>query len=249
MYRPIYIALAVAIVPALPWRADPRRTIIGVLLGTALVVGPWFARNAIVNAGSDTSLIATTMIDGAYPDYALNGDPATFPYPRLSDPAGLRAARDARSAIEEIGRRFAADPLAMAYWYGIGKMVYLWQWSNVDGVGDVFIYPVTDTPFETRRSFGIVHAAMKALHWVLVLLGLAGAVAVWLPAAKSLLPARGLIVLRAASVVVIYTTLALIPFVMVTRYAVPTFPALYLLAMVPVVLGVTLASRRRPRGP
>jgi hypothetical protein len=136
----------------------------------------------------------------------------------------------------------------MAYWYGLRKMVFLWQWSNIDGVGDVFIYPVTDTPFETRRTFGFVHAAMQALHWALVLLGAVGAVVVWLPAAKPVLPARGLIVLRAASVILIYTTLALIPFVMVTRYAVPTFPALYVLAMVPIVLAGAAVSRRRQSG-
>lgn len=246
MFRPIYIALAPAIILALPWREVSRKTIIGVLFGAALVVAPWYVRNAIsVSDGSDRSLLATTMLDGAYPGYMLNGNPETFPYPRLVDPRASTLTSDTRSVVEEIGRRFAADPLEMAFWYGIGKVRFLWQWSNVDGMGDVFIYPVTATPFETNGTFVFVHAVMEALHWVLVALGAVGAVAVWLPVARNLLHDRGLLGLRAASVILIYTTLALIPFVMVTRYAVPTFPALYLLAMVPPALAAAAYYRRR----
>ena len=86
-------------------------------------MSPWFVRNAIsVSAGGGPEYMATGMLDGAYPDYMLNGDPKTFLYPILVDPGVSTAVRDVPSALHEIARRFAADPLGMAAWYGFGNI-------------------------------------------------------------------------------------------------------------------------------
>jgi hypothetical protein len=149
-------------------------------------------------------------------------------------------------ALHEIARRFAADPLGMAAWYGFGKMRYLWQWDNADG-SDIFIYWAAQTPFRSRALFVALHDAMKACHWGLIALALAGSIAVWLPAIRDLLPERGRPVLRAASLLLAYTSVMLIPFFTCTRYAVPVFPAMFMTAMVPPAMALEAIARRRRR--
>ena len=88
---------------------------------------------------------------------------------------------------------------------------------------------------------------MKACHWWLIALGLTGSIAVWVPATSDLVPRRGWPVLRAASLLLAYTTIMLIPFPMFTRYLGPVFPALFMLAMVPPVMALEIILRRRRR--
>jgi len=268
MFRPIYLLCTPVIVLAFAGRCGLRRALVGALIGTVLTVSPWFVRNAIsVSARSEPnylgsalpgwisawrvqhSYVAATMLDGAYPGYMLNDDPTTFPYPRSADPGFSKASANLMSVVAEIARRFAADPLGMAGWYAFGKMRYLWQWDNVDGAGDVFIYPVTGTPFTSRAVFSLVHDAMKACHWWLVALAVTGSIAVWVPATRDLLPRRGRPGLRAASLLLAYTAIMLIPFFAVTRYAVPVFPALFIMAMVPPAMALEAITRWRRRPP
>jgi hypothetical protein len=245
MFRPIYLLFAPFIVFALSCRHSRRKALIGVLIGTGLVVSPWFARSAISPTDEGPSSLATALLPGAYPGYILNGNPRTFPYPYTVDPGFREASANVPSVAREIARRFAADPLGMVAWYGFGKMRFLWQWDNVDGTGDVFIYPVLATPFATRAVFAFVHDVMKACHYWLIALALIGSVAVWVPAAIDLVPLRGRTVVRAASLLLAYTTIMLIPFPMFTRYAVPVFPALFMMAMVPPAMAAEIFVRRR----
>ena len=247
MFRPIYLLCAPVIVLAFSGRYGLRKALVGALIGTVLTVSPWFVRNAVsVSAHGEPSYnLATAMLDGAYPGYMLNGDPRTFPYPGQSDPGYREARKDVLSGLHEIARRFAADPLGMAAWYGFGKLRYLWQWQNLDGVGDIFIYPVIKSPFAGNPVFGFVHHAMKASHWWLIALALTGSIAVWIPAAGDLLPRRGRPVLRAASLLLAYSTIMLIPFATSTRFAVPIFPAMFMMAMVPPTLSVLAVARWR----
>jgi hypothetical protein len=243
MFRPIYLLVGPIILLSLSLRGKSLlRALAFTALGTAVVMLPWFARNAIsVSSAGEPSYLAVTMMDGAYPDYMLDDNPDTFPYPRLHDPAAPEACASVKAATGEIARRFAAAPLKTATWYLFRKAGYLWQWDNIDGAGDVFIYPVKETPFESRAAFAMLHDAMKALHVLLLLLGLAGSVFVWMPAAKKIYEERGLSVLRAASLLLAYTSAILIPFAPCTRYAAPVFPALFIMALVPIALMVTRA--------
>ena len=139
----------------------------------------------------------------------------------------------------------------MVAWYGFGAARQLWQWDNIDGVGDVFIYPVIKTPFVGNAVFRFLHGAMKLIHWTLVGLALAGSIFVWTPGIRDLVAERGRPVLRAASLLLAYTTISLIPIFTCTRYAVPVFPAMFLMAMVPLAVAVQAVAlwRRQSRKP
>jgi 4-amino-4-deoxy-L-arabinose transferase-like glycosyltransferase len=255
MFRPFYLLLGPALILALPKLENKRRAVAGLVVGTALVMAPWFLRNAVSVATNDRpSMLTETLLCGSYPGYIRNGDVQTFPYPYLADPAAPQLLGSLSAAVGDIVRRFADDPAGMAWWYAFGKTKFLWQWDNIDGIGDVFIYPIVTTPFTTDPVFVIDHAIMKAGHWGLIVLALVGSIAVWMPAAARLLPRRGVPILRVGSIILAYTTLILIPLQMVARYAVPAYPVMYLMAMVPVVMVAAMAAaaatrRRRPREP
>ena len=215
------------------------------VLGAALPLAPWFIRNMLsVVPGAAPSSLAQTLVMGAYPGYMFNGDPSTFPFPPSHDPDFGNASANVTAALEEIWRRIAADPVGMMKWYFWGKPPYLWQFSNIDGVGDVFVYPVIATPFASNPILGLTHDAMQIIHWPIVLLAAAGSILVWLPACAGLVAERSGLALRAGSLLLVFLTVATIPLNDAARFAVPVYPALLLMAVVPLVVGVRYIRTR-----
>jgi hypothetical protein len=181
---------------------------------------------------------------GAYPDYVFSGDPRTFPFPRSYDPDFLKNSASVTTAAAEVLRKVAADPWGMLAWYALRKPIYLWQFVNIDVVGDVSVYPVRGAPFDSDFLLAVTHAAMRALHWPLIVLAAAGSILVWLPIAAKLLPEGRGLVLHTASLLLIFLALATIPLNNPARFAVPVMPALFLVAMVPLVLLVRWIGNR-----
>ena len=179
-----------------------------------------------------------TLVIGAYPDYVFNGDPRTFPFPQSYNPDFLKVSASVATAAGEVLRRIAADPLGMAAWYALRKPIYLWQFVNIDGVGDVLVYPVRNSPFTTDPVFAFTHDAMRLLHWPIVGLAGLGSLLVWVPRTAKLLPQVRGPVLRTASLLLIFLAVATIPLNNPVRFAVPVLPALFLMALVLPVLVV-----------
>jgi 4-amino-4-deoxy-L-arabinose transferase-like glycosyltransferase len=236
LFRPIFIAFA----PLLCFAFETRRDRIAALLlgcaGAACVVAPWMIRNALTVTDGSGSLIAATMLDGSYRGYVYNGDLATFPYARFADPMFETARQTVARALDEIRLRIAADPLGMALWYLIEKPTYLLRWGNVDGAGDVFVYPVLASPFSDDPLFLLTHRIYAASHDLIVVLAAIGGSLVWIKPVMQFGGFGQLQALRMASLMLIFLYAAHLPFFAATRYALPTFPALYLLFLIPLVL-------------
>jgi hypothetical protein len=66
---------------------------------------------------------------------------------------------------------------------------------------------------------------MRVLHWPLVMLAAVGSIVVWVPSMVRLLPQAGAIVLRTASLLLIFLAVATIPLNNPVRFAVPVLPA------------------------
>jgi hypothetical protein len=109
----------------------------------------------------------------------------------------------------------------------------LWRWDNAEGIGDVFVYPLVETPYRSEPLFLALHAVMRLLHLPLVLLALVGVGLLgWRSFRPRLAPAnhqvaRELVALLGGSTLVFVLTVA------VGRYAVPLHPWLYCLALLP----------------
>jgi hypothetical protein len=243
LFRPIFAAFVPFL--ALAVSGDRLKCLALLVLGAALPLAPWFIRNMLsVVPGAAPSSLAQTLVMGAYPGYMFNGDPSTFPFPPSHDPDFNNASANVATALEEIWRRIAADPVGMMKWYFLGKPPYLWQFSNIDGVGDVFVYPIIATPFTSNPVFGLTHDAMRIMQWPIVLLAAVGSILVWLPGCAGFVAESRGLALRAGSLLLIFLTVATIPLNDPARFAVPVYPALFLMALVPLVVCVRYVRTR-----
>jgi 4-amino-4-deoxy-L-arabinose transferase-like glycosyltransferase len=246
LFRPAFLAFAPLLSLAFPDRRDKWRSLIFGCLGAAIVVAPWFIRNALNVPRTDApSLLAAAVLEGSYPGLIYDGNKATFPYGGQRDPIFNETQKSVARTLEVVARKIADDPVAMTRWYLIEKPVFLLQWDNIDGVGDVFIYPVRSTPFNTDMLFKLVHGAYHYSHYVVLILAAIGAVTVWLLSETAQVAPSKRPVLRIASLLFVFLYLIHIPFVVATRYSVPVFPVIYLLAVFAIV-GLIFRLRRNP---
>jgi 4-amino-4-deoxy-L-arabinose transferase-like glycosyltransferase len=246
LFRPAFLAFAPLLSLAFPDRRDKWRTLIFGCLGAAIVVAPWFIRNALNVPQTDApSLLATAMLEGSYPGLVYDGNKATFPYGGQFDPIFNETRKSVARTLEVVARKIADDPVAMTRWYLLEKPVFLVQWDNIDGAGDVFIYPVRSTPFNKDMLFKLVHGAFHYSHYVVLILAAIGAVTVWLLSETTQVAPSKQPVLRIASLLFAFLYLIHIPFVVATRYSVPVFPAIYLLAVFAIV-GFIFRLRQNP---
>ncbi|MBL6927953.1 MAG: glycosyltransferase family 39 protein [Rhodospirillales bacterium] len=225
------------------------------LLGFALVAAPWFIRNAVsVPADQNENYMARTLAAGAYADLKYLGDDKTFPYPYLHDPQFKEAKKNLPNALSFIGKRTLEQPYEMLKWYIIGKIRFIWQFDNVDGIGDVFIYAHRYSPFGVSGPHKTTRAAMKSAHWVLIVLAAIGAVGAWLPQIRARYSERAVFVLRLSSLFPVLITGVFMVFWPAARFAVPVYPAVFLLSAFTMMHAVSLMRdlkirRRLSNGP
>ena len=245
LFRPVFIAFAPLLALAQATRANRRDALVCALIGAFAVVAPWLIRNLVsVPPGDAPSLLATGLLEASYRGYVYAGDPSSFPYGAHADPRFQVLRTSVARTIAEIATKIAADPGSYLWWYLVRKAVYLFQWSNIDGEGDVFVYAVAATPFATNPAFIAVRVAFYMTHALLLLLAAAGAVLAWRSRFTAGSPEAMRPVLRIASLLLAFTYVAHIPFATSTRYLVPVMPALHLLAVFAVVAVYRAAQKR-----
>jgi hypothetical protein len=147
--------------------------------------------------------------------------------------------------LHAIGERASRNPLRYATWYLLQKPIYFFDWTYIEGAGDIFIYPVLKTPYQSRGEFRLTRGLMWLLHWPLVALGFVG---LFIALARAWRRrndtdavrdrALGLVALTMAFAIALHMVAA--PF---SRYSVPFRPLTYLLALYAVV---ALWERFRP---
>ena len=209
-----------------------RKSTLLVLVGFVLVMSPWWIRNLYqFGQMSDHSLMISTLQHGMYPNFMYEGRPETFGFPYRFDPLTAEITRSLSTVLAEIGRRFIEFPKEHLDWYLFGKPVMFWNWDNsAQGAGDVFIYPVTQTPFLTNLPLYLTHELMYWLHWPLVALGMLGSLISWLPSTTKLLGHHSAWSFRVCSTLLIYFVVLHMVGAPFPRYSIPILPALYLQA-------------------
>lgn len=149
----------------------------------AAVVGPWYARNAgLQRPPGEPDLLVTTLYHGAFPNFMYRDDPRTFGYPYRADPDAARVTADLDAVLSHIGAAFREAPVRTARWYLLGKPGFFLSWGIVAGVGDIFVYPVSSSPWLQRPLFAGIRDIAFVLHWPLMLSAvLAMLLASWRP--------------------------------------------------------------------
>src|SRR5262249_33516469 len=138
LFRPAFLAFAPFPALAYPQRRDKWNCLLLGCLGAVVVVAPWFIRNTLnVPHADEPSLLAAAMLEGSYPGFVYQGNKATFPHGGRTDPIFNTAEKSVALTLKEVTRKISENPIAMIAWYLFEKPVYLFQWDNIDGVGDV----------------------------------------------------------------------------------------------------------------
>lgn len=163
---PWLVLLAVIFVPR--WRPYLKQVALAAAMFAAVVL-PWQVRNAQVEPPKgQPDLMAMTLYHGSFPNFMYEDDPRTLGNPYFYDPGKTEHTQDMRSTLSYVGSLFAERPVRYLKWYLIGKPGAFLSWNFVDGVGDIFLYPVTRSPFVERPAFIAARTVHYWLHWPLM---------------------------------------------------------------------------------
>jgi len=145
------------------------------LLIFSFVPAAWFLRNhfnlsADAKRGSDRAI--ATMSHGAYPNFIYKSlRYKRFPY--REDPMQPAFGASFENFIEIFWARVKNEPYRYSKWYLVGKPYYFWSWDIIQGVGDVYIYPVKTSLFESSKAAKLTKVTMRFLHPIVLLLAFA----------------------------------------------------------------------------
>ncbi len=185
MVRPIwfyFFPFAVWLIGTRQALPNPKKKSLALILGFFLVMTPWMVRNKIsLGTASDSSSMNSSLAQGIYPQITYNSDPKTFGYPYRFDPRFQEISANKGAIVKEFLTRLTHEPRRYLHWYILEKPVWLWSWSIIQGQGDVFVYPVTHSPYFEQPWFQFSHQIMAATHWIFVFLGGIGCILPWLP--------------------------------------------------------------------
>ncbi len=242
-YFVVPLALVVGISSLIPRR---RTAVIAVVLGFALVMVPWWARNQLTpgSAGDDTLKVGT-LHHGMYPGFMYRDDPRSYGFPYRFDPNSKDIGSNMDAVLGEIYRRFSEQPARHLEWFLLGKPQALWSWNIVQGAGDTFVYPVSKSPYGEDPLFRLTRNAMAWLHPLVLILAVLGSVMPWLPPVARTLPPESRFLARITSLLLIYFTAVHMVGAPFPRYSVPVRPFLYAMSLFGVHQAISWLARMR----
>ena len=213
-------------------------------VGFALLVVPL---KVVVSrdGGTDSAgLMRGTIHHGMYPDLKYRDDPRSFGFPYRFDPRGAEIAKDMDTLLGELRTRFTDEPGRHLYWFLVGKPLRMWQWSIIQGVRDIYVYPVRESPYDSVPRFEFTLQLSHWAHVPAVILGAAACVLVWLPWARRFFDGGPLVMLRILSLLLVYATLVHMVGAPFPRYQVPQKAPLFLMAAAVLTMLARAAWRR-----
>lgn len=216
------------------------------LLGYLVILSPWIIRNLeMLHSISDDTLKINFLHHGMYPEFKYDGLDTSYGFPYRYDPRSSEISKSTTSVLSEIARRFRYEPAKHLKWYLIRKPAVFWSWNVIQGLGDVFIYPIRRTPYQSNLFFRWTHRLMRYLHWPLVLLCAAGSIMVWLPRFKYIYPEKSIYVARFVSALLVYFTAIHVVGAPFPRYSIPLRPFLYGMAVFCLQMFYTAVKSKR----
>jgi hypothetical protein len=146
-----------------------KREHIYFLAASLIPIIGWKIRNYFAIGGlSDPTLTINGLYHGSFPDFMFNHDPKTQGYAYRFDPDSAKVYQGVGATLSIIWERVIQSPTEYLQWYLIGKQKFLWQWNIFEGLGDIYIYYVGDSPWLKLPDMIFTHDFNKFLHklWV-----------------------------------------------------------------------------------
>jgi len=199
------------------------------LLVYSSITGAWSLRNwYAIGKTNDSTLTINALHHGMYPDFMYNNQPESFGYPYRFDPKANKVNQSVSTILNEIKQRFIEEPLVYLKWYFIGKPLYFLDWKAVDGYRDSFIYPTTQSPYDSAELFKATYQWAETLHWSLVIAAILFVVLIGIRLAigQSFNVSLGFLALLLSYMILLHIVVAPFP-----RYSTPLLPSIYLAAL------------------
>ncbi|MEM7199283.1 MAG: glycosyltransferase family 39 protein [Planctomycetota bacterium] len=192
-----------------------------------LIMGAWTARNQVLvkdpaRSGSYRALI--TLSHGTYPGWVYQSEASRFSA-YLEDPEQPSFGTSWSRFREVMAERVRERPLRYLSWYLLEKPYWLWSWSILQGQGDVYVFPVADSLYETQAAANATRLLMKGLHPAILVLLFLGLVR-WLWRART-----HRVAVDVLGATLVYVTAVYVVFAPWPRYSIPLRPELYLFAV------------------
>jgi 4-amino-4-deoxy-L-arabinose transferase-like glycosyltransferase len=137
-----------------------------------IVAGLWALRSAIsvpADQPSASERLLMNLVIGLYPDYHEKWRESILqPEKNVVVPGGGIDASYG-TFFNELIAKLRRDPIQMLAWYSVQKPLLLWDWDIRTGFGDIYIYRVEYSLYQSSTAAIITYSLMRSLHpWVLL---------------------------------------------------------------------------------
>jgi len=164
-----FLILASAIISRKIRLIVPVKYILASIVIMGIVFSPWSIYSYRTEGsilGSKTTALAQLAL-GTYPNLRYEG--GRQDYPNYDDPSWGKWSVSTSSIFLHLWEETKLHPATYIYWYTIGKQLMLWQWEITEAMGNIFIYPIKDTPYFNNYLFITTNIISYILYYPIIL--------------------------------------------------------------------------------
>lgn len=210
-------------------KVEQLRKSIPIILCFFMVSGTWTLRNHLNvpdNNASSSERVLTNLIIGSHSDFftSWRNDPLDAENPATLDEAKYKG--DMSSFLSTLMKRFISEPSHYLRWYLLDKPILLWDWSILIGEGDIYVFPVFHSLYDTSKLALASYFVMKTSHFYLLLSAFLGIFFL-----KNIQNDLRKQIAGSLYVTILYISSVYIALQSEPRYSVPLRPEMYLCAM------------------
>jgi 4-amino-4-deoxy-L-arabinose transferase-like glycosyltransferase len=213
-----------------------RKSAVIFLLCSLLLPTAWSIRGSMLETGRTTGgRLMENVLAGMEPDFDY-GDSAQAKAAKTRIFAGLKSSREnSLGELNNIVDRLVQEPAFYAKWYLVDKPQQFWQWSIVHGRGDIYVYPVVFSTYQTNSFYRAMASLCVGLNLPLMFAAFGFVLVFSTRAARGKLQDDD-IPLAIVTVLFVYATVLHSILTPEPRYAIPFRPFEMLLAVSMVAL-------------
>jgi 4-amino-4-deoxy-L-arabinose transferase-like glycosyltransferase len=200
----------------------------------------WRSHNFVPEESRGTKRAIATMSHGAYPGFVYQSERFKY-FPYKEDPMQPAFGSSLDNFLTILEKRVKEDPLKYLTWYILQKPYYIWSWNILQGQGDIYVYPVRVSFYQTNAIANLSKILMKHLHFIFLIATLIGVVLLIREVFKRNHHPPPIIFLF--SLIIYYTILSTV-FAPWPRYSVPLRPEFYLFSLWSICFSRIVLSKR-----
>lgn len=215
-----YIGYLLVVLP----KKEIIKTTAVIVLGFLLLVAPWAYRNTGIAGNSSKALVS--LKNGSYPGLMVNNDIRTRGMPHRADPK-YGDIKNFTDFVVDLKEKLIQKPAEYLSWYLIGKPVMFFSWDMVAGMGDIYVYPISYSPYYNKQIFMITHAMMKGAHPPINIAAIIMLILIFVPRIRKHLSYEAKTALSFLAVILVYFIALHTVVTPLPRYAIPLRPIMY----------------------